>query len=80
MLNSSIETLVSLYSEEQSAGSPYNTGDGALSTGLADKVSTSESLAPICIRKSSSQTCIALKALVLDRRRYRDDRSSTIHG
>jgi len=39
MLNSSVEQLVGLYSEEQSAGSPYNTGDGALSTGLADKVS-----------------------------------------
>ncbi|GAA5824315.1 hypothetical protein JCM5353_007020 [Sporobolomyces roseus] len=37
MLNSSVEQLVGLYSEEQSAGSPYNTGDGALSTGLADK-------------------------------------------
>jgi len=41
MLNSSVEQLVGLYSEEQSAGSPYNTGDGVLSTGLADKVSSS---------------------------------------
>ncbi|GAA6022851.1 hypothetical protein JCM11491_007018 [Sporobolomyces phaffii] len=41
MLNSSVEHLVSLYSEEPSAGSPYNTGDGVLSTGLADKRSCS---------------------------------------
>ncbi|GAA5939261.1 uncharacterized protein JCM15063_004469 [Sporobolomyces koalae] len=41
MLNSSVEHLVSLYSEEPSAGSPYNTGDGVLATGLADKRSCS---------------------------------------
>ncbi|GAA5994971.1 hypothetical protein JCM5350_001071 [Sporobolomyces pararoseus] len=41
MLNSSVEHLVSLYSEEPSAGSPYNTGDGVLATGLQDKRSCS---------------------------------------
>ncbi|GAA6061459.1 hypothetical protein JCM10212_005662 [Sporobolomyces blumeae] len=41
MTNNSLEHLVSLYSEEPSAGSPYNTGDGVLATGLSDKRSCS---------------------------------------
>ncbi|GAA5837771.1 hypothetical protein JCM3766R1_000579 [Sporobolomyces carnicolor] len=41
MLNSSVEHLVSLYSEDPAAGSPYNTGDGVLATGLQDKRSCS---------------------------------------
>ncbi|ORY88278.1 alpha/beta-hydrolase [Leucosporidium creatinivorum] len=39
--NSSIDKILQLYPDDPSVGSPYNTGDGYLSTGLQDKVSCS---------------------------------------
>lgn len=38
--NSSIDKILELYPDDPSIGSPYNTGDGYLSTGLQDKVSS----------------------------------------
>jgi len=62
MLNSSVEHLVSLYSEEPSAGSPYNTGDGVLTTGLADKVSFQFVALYFCIAPNSYISAYSARA------------------
>lgn len=79
MLNSSVEHLVSLYSEDPAAGSPYNTGDGVLATGLQDKVGCEGAKGAMSAASSSSLFRVPA-AFVLDRRRRRHDRASTLPG